>query len=74
MEADALSRIPRDQNIKLEAVEAIFKATREGPDTLMEIYTCHKKAITSLILESPHVQMTVADWVQAQRQIQLSTR
>ena len=39
----------------------------EGPDTLMEIYACHKKAISSLMLESPLVWMIVADVVQAQK-------
>ena len=34
---------------------------------LMEIYACHEKVISSLILESPPVRMTVADWVQAQK-------
>ena len=53
VEVDALSRIPLDQNIKTDAVKAIFKATMEVPNTLMEIYTCHEKAISSLILESP---------------------
>ena len=33
----------------------------------MEIYACYMKAISSLILESPQVWMTVADWVQAQK-------
>ena len=33
----------------------------------MEIYACHEKAISSLILESPPVQMTIADWVHAQK-------
>ena len=37
----------------MEAVEAIFKATLEGPNALMEIYACPEKAISSLILESP---------------------
>ena len=32
----------------------------------MEVYACHEKATSSLILESPHTQMTAADWVQAQ--------
>ena len=40
VEEDALSRIPRDQNIKAEVVETIFKATVEGPEALMEIYAC----------------------------------
>ena len=33
-EADALSRIPWDQNIKAETVKAIFKAAVEGPDVM----------------------------------------
>ena len=33
----------------------------------MEIYACHKKAISSLILESSPGQMTVSDWVQDQK-------
>ena len=64
---DALSRIPSDQNIRADAVEAIFKATVKGPDALMEIYACHEKTISSLILECPPVWMTIADWVQAQK-------
>ena len=36
-------------------------------NALMKIYACHEKAISSLILESPPVQMTVADRVQAQK-------
>ena len=47
-----------------EVVEAIFKVTIEGLDALMEIYACHKKAISSLILESPQVWMNVTDWIQ----------
>ena len=47
VETDALSRIPWNQNIKVEAVEAIFKATVEGPNALIEIYACHEKAISS---------------------------
>ena len=67
IEADALSRIPWDQNIRTEAVEAIFKVIVEGPNALMGIYACHKKTIRSLILESPPAQMTIADWVQEQK-------
>ena len=67
VDEDMLSWIPWDQNIKAEAVEAIFKAAVEGPDALKEVYACHKKAISSLILESPPTQMTVTDWVQAQK-------
>ena len=33
----------------------------------MEVYACHGKAISSLILESPPIQMTVMDWVRAQK-------
>ena len=53
IEADALSRIPWYHNIKAKVVESILKAAVEGPETLMEIYACHEKAIISLILESP---------------------
>ena len=67
IDADALSWIPWDQNIKAKAIEAIFKAAIKGPDALMEVYACHERAISSLILESPPTQMTVADWVQAQK-------
>ena len=67
VDMDALSQIPWDQNIKANAVEAIFKATVDGPDALMEVYACHERAISSLILESPPTQMTVADCVQAQK-------
>ena len=63
VEVNALSRIPRDQNIMAEVV----KTTVEGPKTLLEIYACHKKAISSLILKSPPAKMTVANWVQAQK-------
>ena len=49
--ADALSGIPWDQNTRADTVKAIFKAAVEGPNTLMEIYACHEKAISSLILE-----------------------
>ena len=67
VEVDVFSRIPWHQSISAEAVKAIFKVAFEGPDALMEIYTYHEKAISSLILESPPVQTTVADWVQAQK-------
>ena len=67
VEADALSRIPRDQKIKAEAVGAIFKTVIEGPEALMEVYACHKKAVSSLIPESPPTCMTVMEWVQAQK-------
>ena len=63
---DALSRIPRDQNIRAELAKAIFKAAVEGPNDLIEIYAYHKKAISSLILVSPPAWMTVVDWVEAQ--------
>ena len=33
----------------------------------MEVYACHEKAISSLILESSPTHMTVVDWVQAQK-------
>ena len=46
-------------------MEAIFKAAVEGPDAIMEIYACLEKAISSLI---------VTDWIQARKQIQLSTK
>ena len=58
-----LSQISWDQNIKAEVVKAIFKAAVEVPNALMEVYACHEKAIISLILESPPIQMTVMDWV-----------
>ena len=67
IDADMVSQIPWDQNIKAEAVKAIFKATVKGPDAFMEVYACHEKAISSLILEYPPTQMAVADWVQAQK-------
>ena len=51
IEAYALSRISWDQSIGAETVQAIFKATMEGPDALIEIYSCHEKAICFLILE-----------------------
>ena len=54
-------------NIKAEAVEVIFKAAVEGPGALMGVYACLEKAISSLILESPPTQMTMMDWVQAQK-------
>ena len=66
VEADVFSRIPWDQIIRAEMVEAIFKATVEGPNTLMEIYACHEKAISYLNLKPPP-QMTIVDWVQAQK-------
>ena len=67
VEMDALSRIQWDQNIKAEVVWAIFKAVFEGPDIPMEVYAYHEKDISSLILESPPTQMTMMDWVQAQK-------
>ena len=67
VDADVLPRIPWDLNIKAKVAEAIFKATVEGLDALMEIYACHEKAICSLILEFPPTWMTVPDWVQAQK-------
>ena len=68
VEASLLSSIPLDQNIRAEVVKAIFKATVEAPNTLMEIYACYKKGISSLVLESPPAWMTVADWVQGQKE------
>ena len=53
IEVGALLRIPWDQHFMAEVVEAIFKTTVEGPEALMEVYACHEKAISSLILESP---------------------
>ena len=61
VEVDTLSRIPWDQNIRAEVVEVIFKDALEGPNALMETYDCHKKAISSLNLESPPAWMIVAD-------------
>ena len=66
-EANALSSIPWDQSIWAEAVEAIFKDAIKGPDALVEIYACHEKAISSLILQSISVWITIVDWVQAQK-------
>ena len=40
-----------------ETVKAIFKATVEGTDALLEVYACHEKAISSLILESPSTEI-----------------
>ena len=67
VDTDALSWIQWDQNIKAEAVETIFKAHVEGPDAVIEVYACHEKAISSLILESPPTQVNVTDWVQAEK-------
>ena len=67
VEVDALSRIPWDQNIREKVVKAILKVTVEDPKAMLEIYTCHEKAISYLTLESPPGQMTVDDWVQAQK-------
>ena len=67
VDADALSQIPWDQNIEVDPVGAIFKATVDGPAALMEVYTCHQRAISSLILESPPTLMTTKEWVQAQK-------
>ena len=67
VDVDTLSKIPWDKNIKTEAVEAMFKAAIESLDALIEVYACNEKAIISLILESPPTQMTVMDWVQAQK-------
>ena len=43
VEADTLSRIPLDQDIRAKIVKAIFKATVAGPDTLMEVYPVMKR-------------------------------
>ena len=74
IEVDALSAIPWDQNVRADMVKAIFKAAVESPGALMEIYACHKKAISSLILESPPAQMTILTGFRPRRQIQLLTR
>ena len=42
-------------------------ATVEDPDVLIEVYACHKNAISSLLLESSPTQMSVTDWVQTQK-------
>ena len=65
--ANALSWIPWDQNIEADAVGAILKATMDGPKALMEVYTCHERANSFLILESPPTWMTATDWVWAQK-------
>ena len=57
-----------------DAVRAILKATVDGPEAWLEVYACHKRDISSLILESPPTWMTAAEWVQAQKQTQLLTR
>ena len=67
VDADALSQIPRDQNFKTNTVGAIFKAAVNGPGALMEIYTCHKRAIGSFILESPPAWMNAMEWVWAKK-------
>ena len=61
IEADTLSRVPWDQNIEVDVVGAIFKAAVDGPETLMEIYTCHRKAVSYIILESPPTWMTARE-------------
>ena len=65
--ADTLSRIPLDQNIDVDAVGPIFKAAIDVPEARMEVFTCHKRAISSLILEFPSTQMTTTEWVHAQK-------
>ena len=65
--ADMLSRIPWDQNIEAEAVGAIFKAAFDGLEALIEVYACHKRTISSLILESPPTWMTTMEWAWAQK-------
>ena len=45
IDAGTLSRIPWDQIIKAEAVDAIFKAAVEVPDALMEDYAFHKRLL-----------------------------
>ena len=65
--ADTLSRIPRDQNTEVNAVRTIFKATVDGSEALMKVYTCHKRAVISLILESSPTWMTAMEWVWAQK-------
>ena len=67
VDADTLSRILWDQNIESDTVGAIFKAVVDGLEALMEVYICHKGAISSLILESSPTQMTMMEWVQAQK-------
>ena len=58
IDADTLSRTPWDWNIETDAVGAIFKAKVDGPEALMEVCACHKRAISPLIWESPPTQMT----------------
>ena len=65
--ADALSQIPWDQNIEADTAGAIFKAIVDGPEALLDVYACHKEAISFLILESPSTLMTPKEWVQAQK-------
>ena len=65
--ADALSRIPWDQNTEADAVGTIFMAAIDGSVALMGVYTCHERAIRSLILESPPTQMTAIEWIRAQK-------
>ena len=67
VDAGALSRIPWDQNIEADTVGAIFKAIVDGPESLMEVYACHKGAVSSIILESPLTLTATMEWVQAQK-------
>ena len=74
IEVNALSRITWDQNIRVEAVKAIFKAAVKGPNTLMEIYASHEKGISFLILEPPQPKWLLLTGFRPRSQIQLSTR
>ena len=51
----------------MNSVGAIFKATVDGPKALMEVYTCHERAVSSHTLESPPTWMTAMDWVWVQK-------
>ena len=51
-DADKLSQIPVDQNIEADAIGAIFRATVDDSEAAMYVYACHKRAVSSLVLES----------------------
>ena len=72
--ANTLSWIPWDQNIEKDTVETIFKAAVDSPKALMEVYACHGRAISSLILESPPTQMTATTGFRLKSPTWLSAR
>ena len=68
VDADALSRIPRDQIILAESIQTILKAATDGPEALAKMYACCAWVCEVLWVEPPPQWMLWEDWVKAQNE------